>query len=78
MFQPAGESVVYAWTYEDCAGFVHTYTHTVTLQDNEFPVITCPANISLVLPSGSTSTTVTIVPATATDNCRAEVEGGTR
>jgi hypothetical protein len=70
-----GESVVYAWTYEDCAGFVHTYTHTVTLQDNEFPVITCPANISLVLPSGSTSTTVTIVPATATDNCRAEVEG---
>ncbi len=70
-----GESVVYAWTYEDCAGTLHTYTHTITLNDDEFPEITCPVNISMVLPSGVTSTTVTIVPATAKDNCGAVVEG---
>ncbi len=69
-----GESAVYTWTYEDCAGFLHTFTHTITLQDNEFPEIDCPENISLLLPSGTTSTTVSIVLATATDNCGAEVE----
>jgi len=59
----------------DACGQVSTCTQTITINDTTFPEITCPANISMVLPSGVTSTTVTIVPATAKDNCGAVVEG---
>jgi hypothetical protein len=70
----ANVKAVEFYAMDDC-GNVNTTTASFTINDTTFPEITCPANISMVLPSGVTSTTVTIVPATATDNCGAQVEG---
>ena len=70
-----GDEMVYAWTYEDCAGHLHTWTHTIKLEDDEYPEITCPNDISVTVADGATSTTVTVIPATATDNCSVNVEG---
>jgi hypothetical protein len=70
-----GDEMVYSWTYMDCAGHLHTWTHTINLVDEEDPVITCPNDISVTVATGVTSATVTIIPATATDNCSAEVDG---
>lgn len=70
-----GESMVYSWTYEDCAGHLHTWTHTINLVDDEYPEITCPNDISVTVATGVTSATVTVVPATADDNCSVQVGG---
>jgi hypothetical protein len=47
-----------------------TCTFTVTVNDTQPPSITCPPNISTVVPNpGAMCTTVTYCPPTVTDNC---------
>ena len=47
----------------------------MTVTDAENPVVTCPANIEQNTDAGQCYATVTIVAATATDNCGATVAG---
>ncbi|WP_216746170.1 LamG-like jellyroll fold domain-containing protein [Paucihalobacter ruber] len=44
-------------------------THTITIEDNEAPVITCPADITETADNGECSASITISNPTATDNC---------
>ncbi|MCK7539576.1 MAG: hypothetical protein MZV63_56050 [Marinilabiliales bacterium] len=39
------------------------------MTDDELPIITCPANITQTADAGLYSAAITILPATATDNC---------
>jgi hypothetical protein len=48
---------------------VHNATFTVTVNDTEPPKITCPANVVVVAPPGSTSFVVNYSTPVATDNC---------
>ncbi|MCZ2460242.1 MAG: HYR domain-containing protein, partial [Chitinophagales bacterium] len=58
------------WTATDaCGNSISNCSFTVTVQDKEKPVITCPANITVAAPDGACNTLVTITPPTATDNC---------
>ena len=52
----------------DAAGNTSTCSFTVTVVDNQAPVITCPANITATTPIGSCTAVVTY-NVTATDNC---------
>ncbi len=52
----------------DIAGNTSTCSFTVTVVDNQAPVITCPANISLPTPIGS-CTVVVPYTVTSSDNC---------
>lgn len=52
----------------DAAGNIGTCTFTVTVNDTQAPVITCPANITVSTPAGSCTATVNYT-VTATDNC---------
>ena len=66
---PKGTTTV-NWTVTDAAGLTDTCAVTVTVEDNEDPVITCPADITLGIdPAGSCGNAYTLIPATATDNC---------
>ncbi len=56
-------------TVTDGAGNTASSTAIVTVEDKEAPVITCAGPISVGNDSGTCSATVTIVDATATDNC---------
>ena len=54
-------------------GFL-TVNGSVTIADNQPPVIECPANVSVMAPTGSTSMTVNgLEPLTLTDNCGGNV-----
>ena len=52
----------------DASGNVTTCSFTVTVNDTQFPVITCPGNITMGTDPGMCSAVVTFA-ATATDNC---------
>ena len=52
----------------DASGNVTTCSFTVTVNDTQFPVITCPSNITMGTDPGLCSAVVTFA-ATATDNC---------
>ncbi|HNB33923.1 MAG TPA: HYR domain-containing protein, partial [Bacteroidia bacterium] len=52
----------------DGVGLTSTCSFTVTVVDNQNPVITCPANITVNTPPGSCTAVVSYV-VTATDNC---------
>ncbi|MEQ1675561.1 MAG: HYR domain-containing protein, partial [Chitinophagaceae bacterium] len=52
----------------DAAGNIANCTFTVTVVDNQAPVITCPSNITVNTPVGS-CTAVVNYSVTATDNC---------
>lgn len=68
---PVGVTNV-VWTIVDCAGNSNTCNQTVTVVDNQNPVITCPANISVNNDAGQCGANVSFA-ATATDNCSATV-----
>ncbi|MCF8464392.1 MAG: HYR domain-containing protein [Flavobacteriales bacterium] len=53
----------------DGASNVASCSFDVTVIDNEDPVITCPANISVSVSAGTCGATVTYSAPTATDNC---------
>ena len=68
---PIGTTTV-TWTATDDAGNATTCTQTVTISDDDDPILTCPANATL-----NTNTACTYVgtigTATATDNCDSSV-----
>lgn len=62
-----GTSTV-TWIVTD--GYVtKNVTQTVTVVDNQAPVITCPSNITVTATTGNCSATVDYTIPTATDNC---------
>ena len=65
---PIGDTTV-TWAAIDTAGNMATCTQTVTVEDIEDPIITCPAAITLNTDSGQCDSTASIGIATATDNC---------
>jgi len=62
---PVGTTTV-TWTATDAAGNTATATQTVTVVDNQQPVITCP---TVPVQCFNANGTYTIQPLTATDNC---------
>jgi PKD repeat protein len=59
-------------TVTDVNGLVSTCTETVTVEDNEDPVLTCPANIEVCAEDASGATVTYVLP-TATDNCSSTI-----
>ncbi|MGB1317199.1 MAG: PKD domain-containing protein, partial [Flavobacteriales bacterium] len=59
-------------TVTDVNGLVSTCTETVTVEDNEDPILTCPGNIIVCADNASGATVNYILP-TATDNCNSVV-----
>ena len=71
---PVGDTTV-TWTVKDIHGNSNTCTQTVTITDDENPVITCPGDITQANDAGVCGATVDPGTATATDNCSATVAG---
>ncbi|MBI3949178.1 MAG: HYR domain-containing protein [Acidobacteria bacterium] len=65
---PLGTTTV-TCTATDAADNTATCSFTVTVFDDEAPVLTCPANITQANDPGQCGAVVTYTPATATDNC---------
>jgi hypothetical protein len=67
---PVGTTTI-DWTATDCAGNRNVCTQTITVTDDEDPVITgCPSNITVSADAGQCDTAiVTWTPPTADDNC---------
>ena len=62
------------WTANDGNGNIHTCPQTVTVVDNQAPVITCPANITVNMDAGlCTASGVTLGTATVTDTCNMSI-----
>jgi hypothetical protein len=59
-------------TATDAAGNTDVCTYNVIVMDNEAPVITCPANITVSAIAGTCEATATFA-ATAVDNCDSDV-----
>jgi hypothetical protein len=59
-------------TATDACGNTRTCSFNVVVNDNQNPVISCPANITVTAPAGQCSTAVSY-NVTATDNCSATV-----
>ncbi len=53
----------------DRAGNVSACQFTITVRDAQPPAITCPSDISIILPAGQNCLTVSYATPTATDNC---------
>ena len=65
--------MVYSWTYSDCTGNEHTWSHNVTVYDNIAPEIIVPV-ASLIMDCFDAAAVDTwAAAATATDNCDANV-----
>ena len=62
-----GATTVTCWATNDCGNFA-SCSFTVTINDTEKPVITCPANIEVVADAGQCGKAMSFA-ATATDNC---------
>ncbi|MFL0353000.1 HYR domain-containing protein [Xanthomarina sp. GH4-25] len=67
-FYPVGDTVV-TWTATDIGGNSVNCTQTITVNDAENPVITCPTNITVVNAANECDAVVTYNMPTATDNC---------
>ncbi len=67
---PIGNTTV-TWTATDASGNTATCTQTITVEDAENPVITCPTDITINTDAGLCTSTAAIGTATATDNCGA-------
>lgn len=67
-FFPVGTTVV-VWTATDSSGNVGSCTSTITVEDNEPPVVVCQDITVYLDASGSVSITDGDVTASATDNC---------
>ena len=75
---PVGTTTI-TWNIADIHGNAAApVTQTVTVTDNEAPVITAAANISVNNDAGQCGATVNITAATATDNCGVGMPTGVR
>lgn len=75
---PVGTTTI-TWTVTDIHGNVAApVLQTVTVTDDERPVITATADISVNNDAGNCGAVVNIVNATATDNCGVAAPAGTR
>ncbi|MCB7480451.1 HYR domain-containing protein [Christiangramia sediminis] len=70
---PVGTTTV-TYTVTDINGNVSTESFTVTVNDNEDPVISCPVSMTVSTETGVSYATVDFDNATATDNCEVSVE----
>jgi hypothetical protein len=71
-------TTVVTYTATDHTGLVTTCSFNVTVVDNQLPVITCPASISVSNDAGQCGAAIAIVAATATDNCPGVTVAGAR
>src|SRR5262249_6706888 len=75
---PVGTTAI-TWTATDAAGNRASCTQTVTVEDREKPVLTCPAAITTGTDPGQCTAAVNPGTATAQDNCPGAVAvSGTR
>src|SRR5204862_6718226 len=74
---PKGLTTI-TWTATSSGGRSAGYPQTVTVNDTENPVITCPTPIVQSTDAGKCYATVAITPATATDNCPGQSVAGVR
>jgi len=66
---PKGDTMV-TWSVQDAAGNTATCTQTVTVKDNENPMITCPADVTVNTDAGVCyATGVGLGTPTVDDNC---------
>jgi len=65
---PVGMTTV-VWTASDAAGNTATCSSTVTIEDDENPTITCPADMTETTDIGNCTAMVNVSTPTATDNC---------
>lgn len=65
---PVGVTIV-TWTASDAAGNSSTANQTVTVTDDENPILTCSGTINVNTTAGNCDAFVTIPDAIATDNC---------
>ena len=70
-FYPVGTTVI-TWTVTDDYGNTAECTMTVTVNDNENPVITCPEDITVSTDAEICGANVTVPAPVATDNCGIE------
>ena len=71
-------STVVTWEATDKAGNIATATQTITITDDEKPVIFASSDIATSNDVATCGASVDIVPATATDNCAVGEPTGTR
>ncbi len=57
------------WKATDAANNTRTCSFSITVNDNQLPSITCPANLTANTGANTCAATVTFNNATATDNC---------
>ncbi len=62
-------NVLNTFRVTDAAGNTATCSFTVTVNDNEAPVIVCPSNLTATATLGSCNAIVTYTTPTGTDNC---------
>ena len=66
---PVGTTTI-TWTVTDVNGNVNTCTQDVTVNDNENPTISCPANVAQNIDAGTCGAVVNVIAPTSTgDNC---------
>ncbi|HGY91448.1 MAG TPA: HYR domain-containing protein, partial [Planctomycetes bacterium] len=65
---PLGNTTV-TWTATDAASNSATCMQTVTVEDNELPTITCPADVTVNADPGQCDAVVNYGPPTVSDNC---------
>ena len=58
-----------SYMLEDCGGFTTACAFTVTVEDNEYPGITCPPTVTLQNDEGRCSAVVTKILPVIDDNC---------
>ncbi|MCX6259030.1 MAG: HYR domain-containing protein, partial [Bacteroidia bacterium] len=65
---PVGTTII-TWTVTDIHGNTSTCSTQVVVLDNEAPIISCPLNISILVPPCTPSYYVHVPPALVSDNC---------
>lgn len=65
---PLGETII-SYEITDLAGNTGTCSFTITVEDEEAPEITCPADINFTIPGDACSTVLTYNDPVITDNC---------
>ncbi|MEM8907106.1 MAG: HYR domain-containing protein, partial [Bacteroidota bacterium] len=68
MTYPVGTTTV-TYTAVDLSGLTATCSFDVVVGDTEAPSITCPADITMTVPAGTMTTTVTVDAPVVGDNC---------